>query len=251
MPIRVIPRIDIKGFNVVKGIHLEGLRVVGQPAEMALNYYQMGADEIILIDVVASLYNRKIKSEVLSQAVKNIFVPVIMGGGVRSVDDAALLFRIGADKVAINTAALNNPKLLTQISDHFGSQSVVLSIEAKKCGASWEAYANNGRDKTGIDVIEWIEYAQTLGIGELLLTSIDFEGTQTGFDIELISRVAPLVDIPLIVCGGFGESNHLKELIEYHRLDGIVISSALHYKKTDVDHLKKAVTEFESCIALA
>ena len=238
MPLRYIPRIDIKGFHAVKGVQLEGLRVVGDPHDLALKYYEQGADELIFMDIVASLYNRKIKSDVLIRAVKDIFIPIIIGGGIRTLDDASHLFRIGADKVAVNTAAIKRPQLLKEISNHFGAQSLVLSVEAKKQGSIWEAYINNGRDKTGLNIVDWIAYAETLGVGEILLTSIDYEGTLSSLDFELIETISPLVSVPLMICGGLGEPNQLTPLIQKAKIDAVVLSSLLHYNRCKISDLK-------------
>ena len=178
--IRIIPRLDVKGPNVVKGIHLEGLRIVGKPAELAKKYYDQGADEILYIDIVASLYERNNLSDVVKEAISlGVFVPMSVGGGVRSLEDIQKLLNAGADKVAINTAATRNPALITEAAKRFGSQCIVGSIEAKKCGDNrWEAYIDNGREKTGLDAVEWAKKLVALGAGELLITSVDQEGTE-------------------------------------------------------------------------
>ena len=185
--VRLIARLDIKGPNLIKGIHLEGLRVIGSPQEHALKYYLQGADELIYMDCVASLYGRNHLGEIISLAARDIFVPMTVGGGIRSVDDATQILRAGADKVAVNTAALTNPGLISAIAKRFGSQCMVLSVEAKQVGPErWEAYTDNGRERTGKDVVEWVREAVALGAGEILLTSVDREGTRKGFDIPLI-----------------------------------------------------------------
>ena len=172
--LRLIARLDIKGPNLIKGIHLEGLRVIGSPNEYALNYYKQGIDELIYMDCVASLYGRNHLSEIIKSAAKDIFIPMTVGGGIRSVENAKEILRSGADKVAINTAAISNPKIISDIARQFGSQCVVLSIEAKKVGTDhWEAYANSGRERTNLDVIEWAKTCVANGAGELLVTSID------------------------------------------------------------------------------
>ena len=179
--IRLIARLDIKGQNLIKGIHLEGLRVIGSPNEHALRYYQQGADELIYMDCVASLYGRNHLGDIVRSAAKDIFVPMTVGGGIRSVEDATQILRSGADKVAINTAAVKRPVLISEISYRFGSQCMVLSIEAKEVGSGcWEVYTDNGRERTGIDVIEWVKRGVNLGAGEVLLTSVDREGTRKG-----------------------------------------------------------------------
>ncbi|MCH9644438.1 MAG: imidazole glycerol phosphate synthase cyclase subunit [Gammaproteobacteria bacterium] len=234
---RLIPRLDVKGPNVVKGIQLEGLRIVGEPHKLAVNYYQQGADELIIIDIVASLYNRNNLSDIIAHAAKDIFIPITVGGGIRTVEDAAHLFRMGADKVAVNTAAIKTPDLLTNIANRFGSQSLVLSIEAKKRGKSWEAYIDNGRERTDFEVLEWIKQAQTLGVGEILLTSVDQEGMRKGFDLELVQHVAAIVTVPLIVCGGMGNESHLNELVQIDGVDAVSMASVLHYGEMTLEEL--------------
>lgn len=187
---RLIARLDIKGANLIKGVHLEGLRVIGAPNEHARRYYEQGVDELIYMDCVASLYGRNHLSDIVRSATENIFVPMTVGGGIRSVDDATQILRAGADKVAVNTEAVANPQLITEIACRFGSQCMVLSIEAKQVGPErWEVYTDNGRERTGLDVIEWVKRGVAMGAGEVLLTSVDREGTRRGFDIALVRAV--------------------------------------------------------------
>jgi cyclase len=181
--VRIIPRLDIKGPNLIKGIRLEGLRVVGDPHVFALNYYQQGADELVFMDIVASLYQRNSLSDIIRRAADQIFIPITVGGGLRSLPDVHTALRSGADKVAINTAAVQRPTLISEVAQRFGSQCMVLSIEAKRTGPGrWEAYTDNGREHTGLDVLEWVTRGVALGAGEILLTSVDREGTRKGFD---------------------------------------------------------------------
>ena len=197
--VRLIARLDIKGPNLIKGIHLEGLRVIGSPNEYALRYYMQGADELIYMDSVASLYGRNHLGEIIKAAAHDIFVPMTVGGGIRSVDDATEILRSGADKVAVNTAAVIDPKLITDISRRFGSQCMVLSIEAKQVAQDrWEVYTDNGRERTGLDVVEWVKRGVSMGAGEILLTSVDREGTRKGFDIALVNAVSSEVGVPVI-----------------------------------------------------
>ena len=197
--IRIIPRLDIKGPNLIKGVQLEGLRVVGDPHEFALRYYQQGADELIYMDIVASLYERNNLSDIIKRAADQIFIPITVGGGIRSIDDAKNILRSGADKVAINTAAMKRPELITELAQNFGSQAVVLSVEAKKQpNGTWEAFTDNGRERTGRDVVAWIEQAVSFGAGEILLTSVDREGMRKGFDVELIEQVSKIIPVPLM-----------------------------------------------------
>lgn len=230
--IRLIPRLDIKGPNLIKGIHLEGLRVVGDPQEYARRYYEQGADELIYMDIVASLYGRNSLRDIVSRTARDVFIPLTVGGGVRSVDDVKELLRAGADKVAINTAAVQRPHLITEVSRAFGSQCMVLSIEAKKIGGDkWEVFTDNGRERTGRDVVEWVAQATELGIGEILLTSVDQEGTRKGFDVELVRKVTAATTVPVIASGGMGSVDHLVDVCERGQADAVAIADALHYDR--------------------
>ncbi len=237
--LRIIARLDIKGANLIKGIHLEGLRIVGDPQVHAEKYYNDGADEIIYMDTVASLYGRNNLLDVVTRATEHVFVPMTVGGGIRSVEDARALLRAGADKVAINTAAIKDPSLITKISDVWGSSTVVLSIEAKQTApGKWEAYTDNGRERTGLDVVQWAEQGAQLGAGEIFLTSVDQEGTKNGFDCELVSAVTKLVDIPVVASGGFGKLDHLKELMRVSKPTGVALADSLHYKKFNFNEIR-------------
>lgn len=235
--LRVISRMDIKSPNLIKGVRLEGLRVIGDPAERATNYYQQGIDEILYMDIVASLYGRNHLTELLENTVKNVFVPITVGGGIRSLEDASAILRAGADKVAINTAAIENPDLIHSLATTLGSQSVVVSIEAKRMGKGWEAFTDNGRGRTSWDVVEWAKTAQNAGCGEILLTSVDQEGTRKGFDLELIQSVRDAVSIPVIASGGFGELNHIDEQFPF-KDGGIAIADAFHFDRLTVGQVK-------------
>ncbi len=237
--LRLIARLDIKGANLIKGIHLEGLRVVGDPQIHAAKYYQDGADEIIYIDTVASLYGRNNLVDVVSRATEHVFVPITVGGGIRSVEDARTLLRAGADKVAINTAAIKDSKLISQLSDVWGSSTIVLSIEAKKTGdKKWEAYTDNGRERTGLDVAQWAETGAKLGAGEIFVTSVDQEGTRKGFDCELITEITKRVEIPVIASGGFGSLDHLSELVKNSKPTGVAIADSLHYNRYSFEQIR-------------
>ena len=237
--LRLIARLDIKGANLIKGIHLEGLRVVGDPQIHAAKYYQDGADEIIYMDTVASLYGRNNLVDVVSRATEHVFVPITVGGGIRSVEDARTLLRAGADKVAINTAAIKEPKLISQLSDVWGSSTIVLSIEAKKTGENkWEAYTDNGRERTGLDVAQWAETGAKLGAGEIFVTSVDQEGTRKGFDCELVAEITKRVEIPVIASGGFGSLDHLSQLVKTAKPTGVAIADSLHYNRYSFDQIR-------------
>lgn len=233
--VRIIARLDIKGPNLIKGIHLEGLRVIGSPGEHALRYYLQGIDELIYTDCVASLYGRNHLGSIVSAATKDIFVPMTVGGGIRSVEDATQILRAGADKVAINTAAVSNPQLVTDIARRFGSQCMVLSVEAKQVGHErWEVYTDNGRERTGLDVVEWVKRGVALGAGEVLLTSVDREGTRKGFDISLVRAVAAEVSVPLIASGGMGKPEDLVDVVREGGADAVAMADILHYKRSEV-----------------
>jgi len=239
--IRLIARLDIKGPNLIKGIHLEGLRVVGDPQEYARRYYEAGADELVYMDIVASLYGRNNLTEIVKRAAQDIFIPMTVGGGVRSVDDAKQLLRAGADKIAVNTAAIARPELITGISRRFGSQCMVLSIEAKQVGENkWEAYTDNGRERTGVDVVEWAIKGCGLGAGEILLTSVDREGTRKGFDVALVRAVATAVPIPVIASGGMGTTEHLVEVIKIGEADAVAMADVLHYNRISMSQIREA-----------
>ncbi|MDB9812946.1 imidazole glycerol phosphate synthase subunit HisF [Gammaproteobacteria bacterium] len=238
--IRLIARLDIKGPNLIKGIHLEGLRVLGDPQEYASKYYLQGADELIYIDIVASLYGRSKLPEIVSRTVEHIFVPLTVGGGIRNIDDVKELLRAGADKVAINTAAVQRPELISEVSRRFGSQCMVLSIEAKKQSDDlWEVYTDSGREKTGIDVVEWVKEGVAKGAGEILLTSIDCEGTRKGFDIELIQKVTQAVNIPVIASGGMGCVEHLRDAVQQGGADAIAMADILHYERSTIPLIRE------------
>jgi cyclase len=239
--LRIIPRLDIKGPNLIKGIRLEGLRVIGDPQEHALRYYEAGADELIYMDIVASLYGRNNLSDIISRAAQNIFIPITVGGGIRSVDDVKHILRSGADKVAINTAAIARPELISAVARRFGSQAVVLSIEAKQVAAGkWEAYTDNGRERTGVDVLEWVRRGVDLGAGEILLTTVDREGTRSGFDIELIRAVSAAVSVPVIASGGMGSLDHFVAAAEQGGADAVAMADVLHYKRMSIGEIRAA-----------
>jgi cyclase len=241
--VRLIARLDIKGPNLIKGVHLEGLRVIGDPQEYARMYYEQGADELVYIDIVASLYGRSKLTEIVRRAAHDVFVPMTVGGGIRSVDDVGDLLRAGADKVAINTAAVRRPELVTEVSRRYGSQAMVLSIEAKEqAPGSWEVYTDCGRERSGLNAIEWARRGVELGAGEILVTSIDREGTRKGFDVALVRAVAAAVEVPVIASGGYGASSHLGEVVAAGA-DAVAIADALHYRRTSIPELRSRALE--------
>ncbi len=238
--IRLIARLDVKGPNLVKGIQLEGLRKLGDPNEFAKRYYAAGIDEILYIDIVASLYERNSLLDIVERTTADVFIPITVGGGIRSVDDVRQALRAGADKVAINTAAIRRPGLIREVAETFGSQCLVLSIQAKRSGAgSWEAYVDNGREHTGRDVVEWAQEACQLGAGEILLMSVDREGTAKGFDVDLVRQVAPVVSIPVIAGGGMGSPADLVDVVRSGGADAVAMAHVLHYGVCDLAEIRR------------
>ena len=227
--IRLIARLDVKAPNLVKGIQLEGLRKLGDPNEFALKYYKQGIDEIYYEDIVASLYERNSLLEIIEKTTENIFVPITVGGGLRSIDDVSAVLRVGADKVAVNTAAIKRPSIISEIAQRFGSQCIVLSIQAKQQGDGWEAYYDNGREHSGRDAVEWARQGEDLGAGEILLTSVDREGTAKGFDLELIQAITDEVNVPVIASGGMGNLSDLDAAVRQSRADAVAMAHVLHY----------------------
>ena len=228
--VRVIPRLDIKGPNLVKGIHLEGLRVLGKPSDFAKYYYEKGADELMFMDVVASLYERNSLHDIISETVKKIFIPITVGGGLRTISDIKEVLRVGADKVCLNTAAIKNPQLIKDASRMFGSSTIVVAIEAiKESEGKYLAYTDNGREYTGVDVFEWAQKVNELGAGEIVITSVDKEGTGQGYDSELISKLSSLVSIPVIAHGGAGKKEDVVDVLKTAHPSAVMISSLFHY----------------------
>ena len=239
---RIIARLDVKNDYVIKGIHLEGLRKVGHPNELAEKYYYQGADEIILQDSVASLYGRNNLYGVLERACKKVFVPIIIGGGIRTLDDVKRALDAGADRVCVNTGLIKNPHWITDIVKRYGSQCIVCSIEAKQIEGTldkWSVYYDYGREDSGKDVFEWIKFTQDLGIGEILLTSVDQEGTKRGLDISLCEKVRNIASVPIIISGGAGNRDHIKELYQSKLVDGVAIASMIHYNLDDIESIKR------------
>ena len=241
--LRLISRLDIKGENLIKGIHLEGLRVIGSPYEHAVRYYNQGSDELIFMDCVASLYGRNNITDIIKKITQDVFIPITVGGGIRSLENVSEILRSGADKVAINTAAVKNPNLIKEIVRNFGSQCLVLSVEAKKIETNkWEAYMDNGREPTGLNVIEWIKTCIDLGIGEILVTSIDNEGTNKGFDVNLIKKVTEVSSVPVIGSGGMGMLEHAIDAFNSN-CDAIAVASILHYKHHTIQEIRDFCTK--------
>jgi imidazole glycerol-phosphate synthase subunit HisF len=244
--IRVIARIDVKNEFAIKGIHLEGLRKVGNPNDMARNYYDEGIDEIVFMDAVAAYYDRNSLSDLIKEACTDVFIPITVGGGIRTIDDISDALKSGADKVAINTKAVQEPDFIRQSSKIFGSQCIVASIEAKSISnGKWEVYTDNGREPSGIDVVEWTECVEELGAGEIMLTSIDKEGTKKGFDVDLYQAVSNQASIPIIASGGMGEAKDAIDLIQQTNIDAVAIASVLHYEMDSIRNIKTLLEENE------
>jgi cyclase len=240
---RLIARLDIKGPNVIKGVQLEGLRVVGRPREKAESYYEAGVQEILFIDTVASLYGRNHLSGLINDVVQKVFVPLTVGGGIRSVADAREILAAGADKVAVNTAALQRPGLLRELANEFGSQCVVVSIQASQKAERWEALSEGGRERSGRDVLDWLDEAIELGAGEVLITSVDRDGTGEGFDLALGSAVDTVSTIPWIMSGGFRSLTHLEKLLQVAKPEAFAVGRAAHLGEVSFSDLRIALDE--------
>jgi len=240
--IRIIPRLDIKGQHLVKGIHLEGLRVLGNPETFARYYYEQGADELMYMDVVASLYERNSLHDIISRTAKEIFIPLTVGGGLRTIEDIRNVLKAGADKVSLNTAAIANPQIIKEASLKFGASTIVVAIEAiKQANGEYLCYTDNGREYTGKNALEWALEVENLGAGELVVTSVDREGTGTGFDFDLIQQIAEKVSIPVIAHGGAGKVEDFENVVKNSKADAIAVASVLHY-----DFVKKHTQEIDT-----
>lgn len=239
---RLIARLDVKKEWLIKGVQMEGWRKVGDPAEHAKRYVESGADELLFMDVVASLYQRNSLAEIVERVASNVFVPMTVGGGIRNLEDVGALLACGADKVAINTAAIRNPALITSISDQFGSQATVLSVEAmRRDDGGWEAMTDNGRNHTGRDVVEWAAEAEQRGAGEIVLSSIDRDGTGRGYDLNLVRAVSERVSIPVVASGGLGTPAHLTQLIEMTSAAAAAVAQGIHWNKISFAELRTAL----------
>ena len=240
MRTRIIVKLDVKPPYVVKPVHFEGLRKIGLPVELAKKYYEQGADEVMYIDIVASLYKREILFDEIEKTANELFIPFGVGGGVKTIEDFSKLFHCGADKVAINTYAVQeNPGIINQAAEIIANQAVVVNIEAKKWDTYYECYTDCGRIQSGRDVVEWAKEIETRGAGEIFLQCVDTDGRQRGFDIELAKQIVESVNIPVVVASGAGKLEDIKKLIEYARPSGVAISSLLHYDKYTVKDIKE------------
>ena len=238
---RIIPCLDVHNGRVVKGVNFVNLRDAGDPVEIGAAYDKAGADELVFLDITASSDARNIKTELVRKVAERVFIPFTVGGGIRTVEDFRDILREGADKVAVNTAAILNPELISRAADKFGSQCVVVAIDAKRRpdGSGWNIYKNGGRVDMGIDALEWAQRAYELGAGELLVTSMDKDGTKDGYDIELTSKISELVKIPVIASGGAGNLSHFKEALTTGKADAALAASLFHYKELEIKEVKQ------------
>jgi len=236
---RIIPCLDVTAGRVVKGIHFVNLRDAGDPVELAERYNEQGADELVFLDITASSDNRDTMVDVVARTARKVFIPLTVGGGIRSVEDARAVLLAGADKVSVNTAAVARPELIAELSREFGSQAVVLAIDAKRTApGAWTVYVRGGRDDTGIDALEWAARGEALGAGEILLTSMDTDGVQTGFDCELTRTISRATRIPIIASGGAGRPEHFASVLTDGEADAALAASIFHYGTYTVGDLK-------------
>ncbi|MCS7180713.1 MAG: imidazole glycerol phosphate synthase subunit HisF [bacterium] len=242
--IRIIPCLDVKEGKVVKGVHFENLKIAGDPVENASFYCKEGADELVFLDISATVEGRKTMVEVVKKVAEVVFIPFTVGGGISSINDIETLLSNGADKISINTSAVKTPQLIKEGAKKFGSQCIVVAIDAKRIGdKKWEVYIESGKKKTGFDVIEWAKRVEDLGAGEILLTSIDKDGTQDGYDIELTREVSENVKIPVIASGGAGKLEHLYEAVVYGKASAVLLASLLHFRILTIPQIKKYLFE--------
>ena len=240
---RIVPCLDVDLGRVVKGVKFQGLQDVDDPVELAKHYSDIGADELVFYDITASNEEREIFLDVVEKTAYNVYIPFTVGGGIRTIDDFNKVLRAGADKVSVNSAAVKNPQLITEAALKFGSQCVVLSIDAKRSGDSWEVYVNGGRTPTGIDAVEWAVRGEKAGAGELVLNSIDADGVKTGFDLELNRVISESVTLPVIASGGAGTKEHFLEVFREGKADAGLAASVFHFGEIDIRELKKYLKE--------
>ena len=240
---RIIPCLDVKDGQVVKGIHFLGLKEVGDPVSLAKKYYEDGADELVFLDISATIEKRKTMVDVVRRVAKEIFIPFTVGGGISTIEDVRAMLMAGADKVSLNSAAIRNPSLIEEASKRFGNQCIVLAVDAKKRAdnTGWNVYVEGGRKDTGIDCMEWIQKGVSLGAGEILLTSMDADGTKDGFDIELYKAVSKIVNVPVIASGGCGKMEDFVDALQVS--DAALAASIFHYDETSVQNVKKYLKE--------
>jgi len=241
---RIIPCLDVEKGRVVKGTRFLDLKDAGDPVELAAFYDRSGADELVFLDITASAEYRDIMIDVVSQVARKVFIPFTVGGGIRTVEDMRRILKAGADKIAVNTAAVENPAIITQGASHFGNQCVVLAVDARRAGEDrWEVYTHGGRKPTGIDAVEWVKRGEELGAGEILLTSMDRDGTREGYDLALTRAVSRAVTIPVIASGGVGKKEHLYEGAVFGEADGLLAASIFHFGEVSIEETKKYLQE--------
>lgn len=240
---RVIPCLDVRGGRVVKGTHFEGLRDAGDPVQLASLYARQGADEVVFLDIAASVEERETLIELVRRTSEAVFIPFTVGGGVRSADDVGRVLLAGADKVSVNTAALQDPELITRGAESFGSQCMVVAIDARRNGESWDVYSHGGRQPAGRDALEWARDVEERGAGEILVTSIDTDGTKAGYDIELLRAMAAAVSIPVIASGGAGALDDFREALQEGEADAALAASVFHYGTYTVGQVKQYLSE--------
>ncbi len=238
---RIIACLDVRDGRVVKGVNFLNLRDAGSPAELAHAHAKAGADEIVLLDITATYEHRGTLLKTVRETAAELFIPFTVGGGIRTLEDALAIFEAGADKIAVNSAAIARPDLISNIADRFGSQAVVLAIDAKRTGTDWQVFTTGGRNATGFDAVEWAVKGEEYGAGEILITSMDCDGTQTGFDCELTAAIASRVSIPVIASGGAGTSAHFVDVFRGGRADAALAASIFHFGIHDVNQLKQAL----------
>lgn len=242
---RIIPCLDVHNGRVVKGVNFVNLKDAGDPVEIAAAYDKAGADEVVFLDITASSDARNTVVDLVRRVAENVFIPFTVGGGIRTVEDFRALLREGADKISINSSAINRPELISEAADKFGSQCVVVAIDAKRRadGSGWNIYKNGGRIDTGLDALEWAEKVNKLGAGEILLTSMDCDGTKAGYDIELTRRIAEIVSIPVIASGGAGTEEHFYDALTEGKADAALAASLFHYKELEINDLKRYLSD--------
>ena len=249
---RIIPCLDVTGGRVVKGVNFVNLRDAGDPVEVAKAYDKAGADELVFLDITASSDARNIVIDMVRRVAETVFIPFTVGGGIRTVEDFRAILREGADKISINSSAINTPELISQAADKFGSQCVVVAIDAKRRedGSGWNVYKNGGRIDVGLDAVEWAMKAERLGAGEILLTSLDCDGTKAGYDIELTRRISENVSIPVIASGGAGTKEHFYEALTEGKADAALAASLFHYKELEIQDLKEYLRDRDVSVRL-
>ena len=247
---RIIPCLDVNNGRVVKGVNFVNLKDAGDPVEIACAYDRAGADEVVFLDITATSDARETVVDMVREVAKKVFIPFTVGGGIRTVDDFKALLREGADKISVNSAAINRPELIAEAAEKFGSQCVVVAIDARRCpdGSGWNVYKNGGRIDTGMDAIEWAKQADRLGAGEILLTSMDCDGTKAGYDVKLTGQVAEAVSIPVIASGGAGTKEHFYDALTAGGADAALAASLFHYKELEIADLKAYLAQRGVCV---